>query len=524
MTLTTEPKPMTFTVPRPALWVAEGFVLLLIIFLAGHLRLTNVAENPGWYTDETTHIDIANHRLAGETRYMLIDDSTLMFGRLPLFHILLAGYFQLSPTTDHMLALRTFTGLLGVLSVGLLYAAVRRSGGTWLALLAAFVLAIFPQAVLYSRFGFSYNLLPPLILLGVLALDRYLAGERKRWLAVSAFALGLGLIAEVWTLTLLIPFVIIASRRPIHLLWSIPLFFAPFALYALVNLVTNSSAFLFDLSFTLSRLSPAVALSEQWANLLNNYRTLISGSVWILAGIIGLFALQPSRLRWIAVLFFVIPVALIGRTNALYNLSAYYMIPLLPLIALGVAALIRYGVSALVQAGRENLPAVNGLRGAAAGIIAGGVMMFLAGALLIASVPSTLTAVQEHYITDIDPFLISPSEAKQVAAFVNGQVGAEDVIVASPVVGWQFGGQPEDFQMAVAAADHIATPHLPANIPPERLSFNPDYRQARFVVIDNLWRNWGVVFIPGLSDMMTDVQTNWRLVYELGQFTVYERS
>lgn len=523
MTTTHDPKQKTFTVPRPALIVGEALILLLIVLLAGHLRLTNVAENPGWYTDETTHIDIANHRLAGETQYMLIKDSTLLFGRLPLFHILLSGYFQLSTTLDHMLALRTFTALLGVLSVVLLYAAVRRSGGTWLALLAAGVLAIYPQAVLYSRFGFSYNLLPPLILFAVLALDRYLANGRKWWLAVGALALGLGLVAEVWTLTLLIPFVLIASRRPLHLLWSIPLFFLPFALYAFVNLLTNSSAFLFDLSFTLSRLSPTGGLNEQWTTLFNNYQILIS-SVWILAGIIGLFALQPARLRWIAVLFFVVPVVMVGRTNALYNLSAYYMIPLLPFIALGVAALIRYGASALMQAGQENLPAISGLRGAASGILAGGVMLFLAGALLIASVPSTLTAVQEHYVTDIDPFLISPSEAKQVAAFINGQVGAEDVIVASPVVGWQFGGHPVDFQMAVAATDHIATPHLPANIPPERLAFNPDYRQARFVVIDNLWRNWGEVFIPGLPDIVTDVETNWRLVYEVGQFTVYERS
>lgn len=520
---TQDPKQMTFTIPRPAMFVAEVLVLLLIVLLAGHLRLTNVAENPGWYTDETTHIDIANHRLAGETQYMLIKDSTLLFGRLPLFHILLVGYFQLTANPDHMLALRTFTALLGVLSVVMVYAAVRRSGGAWLALLAAFVLAIYPQAVLYSRFGFSYNLLPPLILFAVLALERFLTNECKRWLAVGALALGLGLVAEVWALTLLIPFVLIAARRPIHLLWSVPLFFAPFALYALVNLLTNSSAFLFDLSFTLSRLSPTGGLNEQWTTLFNNYQILIS-SVWILAGIIGLFTLQPSRLRWIAVLFFVVPIVTVGRTNALYNLSAYYMIPLLPFVALGVAALIRYGISALVQAGRENLPALNGLRGAVSGVIAGGVMMFLAGALLVASIPATLNAVETHYVTDIDDFLIAPSEAKQVAAFINGRVGADDVIIASPVVGWQFGGHPVDFQMAVAAADHIATPHLPANIPPERLAFDPDYHQARFVVIDNLWRNWGVIFIPGLPDMVTDVQTNWRLVYELGQFTVYERA
>src|SRR5207344_2812611 len=101
MTTTQTPKQLTFTVPPIALYITEAILLALILLLASYLRLTNVAENPGWYTDETTHIDIANHRLAGETQYMLIKDSTLMFGRLPLFHILLASYFQLSANPDH---------------------------------------------------------------------------------------------------------------------------------------------------------------------------------------------------------------------------------------------------------------------------------------------------------------------------------------------------------------------------------------------------------------------------------------
>ncbi len=518
------PKQLTLSVPPVALYITEGILLALILLFAAYLRLTNVAENPGWYTDETTHIDIANHRLAGQTQYMLIDDSTLMFGRLPLFHILLATYFQLSGNPDHMLALRTFTGLMGVLSVGLLYAALRHSGGAVLALLAAFILAIYPQAVLYSRFGFSYNLLPPLILLAILALDRYLEKNHPLCLGVAALLLGTGLVAEVWTLTLLLPFMLIAARRPIYLLWSVPLFFVPFLIYAIIILLSSPDAFLFDLSFTISRLVPGISLNDQWTTLFNNYQTLIGSSVWILAGIIGLFTLRPSRLRWIAVLLFIVPIMLIGRTNALYNLSAYYMIPLLPFIALGIAALVRYGAGALVESGRKYLPTIGGIGGILASTIATIIILFLAGSLLIASISNTVASTHNGYTTDIDSFLINPNDAKQVAAFINGQVTANDVIVASPVVGWQFGGHPEDFQMAVAAADHVATPHLPANIPPERLAFNPDYRQARFVVIDNLWRNWGVIFIPGLSDVVTDVQTHWHLVYQLGQFTVYERT
>jgi Dolichyl-phosphate-mannose-protein mannosyltransferase len=519
-----KPDSLTLRLPRTALYVGEGLILCAILLLAAYLRLTNVAENPGWYTDETTHIDIANHRLEGRTQYMLIEDSTLLFGRLPLFHILLANYFQLSGNPDHMLALRTFTGLLGVLSVGLLYAATRRSGGVALALLAALILAIYPQAVLYSRFGFSYNLLPPLILVLALALDRYLAGKHWRWLALAALTLGVGLVAEVWMLALVIPFIIIAAYRPRHLLWSIPLVGLPFLIYALSMLASASDAFRYDLAFTVSRLIPTQPLNAQWDTLLNNYQTLIGSGAWMLAGLIGLFALQPSRLRWLALLCFILPFVLIGRTNALYNLSAYYMIPVLPFVALGVAALLRYGAEALWQAGREYLPSIPGTRLTASMLITGLLLLFLGGAPLLVSLPATITAVEQGYVTDIDSFLINPQEAKQVAAFINSRVEGEEVIVASPVVGWQFSGNPEDFQMAVAATDRVATPHLPADIPLERLAFDPDYRRARYVVIDNLWRNWGVVHIPGLQNVVDDVQASasWELVFEIGQFVVYE--
>lgn len=517
-----QPNPPVLVLPRSALYISEGIILCIILLLAAYLRLTNVADNPGWYTDETTHINIANHRLEGRAQYMLIKDSTLLFGRLPLFHMLLAGYFQLAGTADHMLALRTFTGLLGVLSVGLLYAAVRRSGGGVLALLAALLLAVYPQAVLYSRIGFSYNLLSPLILLMLLALDRFVAHRHRAWLGVAALALGIGLVAEVWMLVLVVPFIIAAAYRPRHLLWGLPLLVVPFLLYAVTMIASAPDAFGFDLAFTLSRLVPNQTLIAQWDTLLNNYQTLIGGGVWMLAGIIGLFALQPTRLRWLALLCFIIPFVLVGRTNALYNLSAYYMIPLLPLVALGVAALLRYGATAIYQAARDYLPLASDKRVGVPILITCVLLLFLVGAPLLVSLSSTFNAVEKGYVTDIDSFLINPQEARQVAEFINSRVGAEDVIVASPVVGWQFGGHPEDFQMAVAATDHVATPHLPADIPAERLAFNPDYRQARYVVIDNLWRNWGVVHIPRLQAVVTDVEANWQRVFEVGQFVVYE--
>jgi hypothetical protein len=62
--------------------------------------------------------------------------------------------------------------------------------------------------------------------------------------------------------------------------------------------------------------------------------------------------------------------------------------------------------------------------------------------------------------------------------------------------------------------------HFPADVPADRFAFDPRYRSARFVVVDNLWRNWGAVHIPGVLRMLREVET-WPLAFEAGAVQVY---
>jgi hypothetical protein len=71
----------------------------------------------------------------------------------------------------------------------------------------------------------------------------------------------------------------------------------------------------------------------------------------------------------------------------------------------------------------------------------------------------------------------------------------------------------------VAAAGQ-ETALLPGNIPADLFAFDPRYTQARFVVVNNLWRNWGMWEIVGVSDMLHQVQA-WPLVFEAGEIEVY---
>ena len=103
----------------------EVIALFLILALAAYLRLANHTDNPGWYTDEGTHLDIAQNLAHGRVQYMAINQATLLFSRLPLFELLLAG--SLSLMGEGIGTLRALTGGLGVVSVGVLYGVVRRT-------------------------------------------------------------------------------------------------------------------------------------------------------------------------------------------------------------------------------------------------------------------------------------------------------------------------------------------------------------------------------------------------------------
>lgn len=62
----------------------EILILLLILLIALYLRVVNVVDNPGWFSDEGTQLEIARHFVDGRVQYLAVHQSVLLFSRLPL--------------------------------------------------------------------------------------------------------------------------------------------------------------------------------------------------------------------------------------------------------------------------------------------------------------------------------------------------------------------------------------------------------------------------------------------------------
>jgi len=145
----------------------------------------------------------------------------------------------------------------------------------------------------------------------------------------------------------------------------------------------------------------------------------------------------------------------------------------------------------------------------------------LLGAPLLLSTVLTARRVQGTMPTAIDPFLVPGPDARAAAAYVNARLAPDELVLASPAVAWLVQGQAADFQMA-AAAEGRATPHLPPDLPPERWAFDPRFPRARFVIVDDLWRNWAAVHVPGARQIL-DETAAWPLRLRSGPVHVYER-
>jgi hypothetical protein len=227
---------------------------------------------------------------------------------------------------------------------------------------------------------------------------------------------------------------------------------------------------------------------------------------------------------------FLLPLISLGRSAGFAISWEYYLIPLFPLIALGTANLVwaatpivlgafQGGLQALWRAWGWKFTGSNWLQARTTALVSSlGLFVVVISPLLISLIFS-IQGVQGKMKTRIDPILVNAADAHQAVSYINQRVGAEDLVIASSAVAWLISAHTADFQQSLAA-DGVPTLHLPGDLPAERFAYDPRYSQARYVIVDRIWRIWAVEMIPEVVDMLAEVQT-WKREYSVGEFEVY---
>lgn len=519
---------------RRVLGTAEAAILATILALAAFLRLNNLPTNPGWYSDEGTLLNIASNLSQGRSQYLALEGSTLLAARMPIFPLLMS--FFVENGSDDIGRLRTATALMGVASVGLLYLLLRRALGRegWVyAALSAGLLAIYPRAVLYSRIGFSYNLLVPLALITAFALWEYLRTGRRGWLIVAAGTTGIGVLSDIVMAAYFLPLlIVVAYRKPSDLSLCLVGLLAPGLAYGATGFALDPQAFLYDARFTASRLS-AVPLVAQFPIAAFGIASLMESDPWIALGIAGLLALHNRRLLRLSILMSLLPLLLLARsTTGLASLGAYYILPILPFVLIGVARLLVLGAQRIVSIVDDALRDLENrwkirdllkgrdwgwrrLRAAVAAVV---LFLLLLGPPAISTM-RLVAQVRLGFNTAIDYVLVSPSDALAAGEFVNDHAAATDLVIASPALAWYLNTRVADFQQAIAFQGG-KTEHFPQDIPPERFAYPAGFEDACLVVTDRIWWNWAAKVMPEVRASLERID-DWPRIFEQGEFVIF---
>lgn len=173
------------------------FVLLVcIILLAFFLRVHNLTTNPPeLFSDELINITSAKSiietgsDLHGKL-YVYFSDRVEM--RPPIYGY--SAYIATRIFGESAFGIRLPAVFFGVVTVVLLYAlAEELTKNTELALIAAFILAILPWHVHYSRIGWEPAALLPFLLGGIYFLYKGIQADRKRLITIGIVLMGLAI-------------------------------------------------------------------------------------------------------------------------------------------------------------------------------------------------------------------------------------------------------------------------------------------------------------------------------------------
>jgi 4-amino-4-deoxy-L-arabinose transferase-like glycosyltransferase len=514
---------MCFKFKKRLAWI-PAILVLLIVMIGALLRLHHLATVPGWYPDEGSNIAIAASLSQGEVAYLAFGQSSFINPRPYLFYLPLVVLFKLGGVD--ILWARLLSALCGLLSLLLLYPLVRVLVDRRTAWLAASFYAVYPAAVVYSRLAFTYNLLAPLYLLGLYTFHRYLESSRIGWLLASALCGGLALITDLAGIAFPL-FLVLALlvHRPRHLPFATPPLLLPVLIWGVWMWIEGGEAFLFDLRFTLSRTGGS--LGEQLARIVFFYRAGLEGELWLALGSLGLLFLPDRRSRWLLGGLHFGSLLLLTRTGAIFGLASYFLIPLFPLVAIGMAWLMAHGLPSLVRVLEREIKewlAARCLRPSwprrLAFVLTSAILFFVILSPFVSMVYEGLLLDYSLFTVRLGTTLADPLVASQVAAYVNARTTPDDVVLCSPTIAWLFHAHAADFQMAIAATGQ-ATQHFPAGIPFSRFRFDPRLENASYVIVDPLWRGWASTQMPKVAEIVQEVESGWVLEGRFGEFEVY---
>ncbi len=510
----TTPSPVSrFSVPHP--WALV--ILALICLMSFHFRTHRLDESPGWFVDEGLYFEVTQRLGRAELQMGAVNVTFVgpYMTHPPLYFGL--AHFFLSLFGDDMHHFRMFNALLGVLATLLCFllgmeAERRMTGdeegrrrGEFLGLLAAFFFAIHPDAVMYNRMGLPYNLYMIQVILTSLFALLYLRKRTFSWLLAACLTAASALITVYYAIAI-IPFLLAVTLAvgKKHHLWALAVIPIPLVLFLGLMGLSHTPGFLEDW-----RAMRGAAASGSLYNLLSHYADFFQTGLSYIAGLAGLLLIRRKKAGLlIFLLAFLLLHIVLRKADTIIRFIHYPVIPLLPLVAVGCAALTLYFKDKILE-------------GSPAGLFL--IAVVLASWLALGQ---TRHGVHGRFVTTME-FGVSRNlqDTMQMGRFAASQVSQDDLVLASPTLWSLLPCHKADLAQSAAWNGEKAS-FYQYHFPPERFLFSPSLEHARLVILDHFTtqveaaKDDDPIHGP-VSRRIRKVRADWKRIYHLGEYEIF---
>ncbi|MGZ6307650.1 MAG: ArnT family glycosyltransferase [Ktedonobacterales bacterium] len=506
---------------------------LAVLALQVCFHFYRLGETPGWDPQEGYNLDIAWNLAHGRLRLFALTSAFAQHP--PLFYLQLVVAMRVMGYS--IVAVRAVAAIYSVLTCGALLLVGRRMVGIGAALWGALAFTVAPIILANTRWGYSYAQLAFVGMLCLWAGWRYRQTTGRGWLVVAAALAGIAALSDYEGVAWIAFIVLVAlqRRQQRDALLAMAIGVGVLGMGLLGCLVANPGVFFADFGTTFTRAAGGNVVLQVILLLLNYYR-FVTLDAWVLLGIAGFF-LVPAQVRGY-LLGALAMVALVALKVREIGLSLHSIVPLLPLLALGMGVAFDLGLRRLygwslgwmngwlARTPEGDAPAAQPFpRRFGAALLVFVVVISPLG-LALASDASGLSGTLP---TRQDALLATPGDAQATMAYVVTHAHAGDLVLASPEIAWRFdhpGDAPAlagaDILQAVAQSGQSAA-FYPAGLPADRWAYDVSAGRARYVVVDNLLRQLEAPEqVAALAPLLAQVR-QWPVVFARGQYVVYER-
>lgn len=426
---------------------------------------------------------------------------------------------------------RTLTAIYGILTTILLFYLGKELLNKKIGLIASFLFAIFPLALVFNRTNLDYNLLQLLSVFTVFSCIKYFKTKNQKWFYAASLSAGAASISNPLGLGLVLGLFVIFSidRNLKSALKSALVSIIIISAYPLSMLALNSTVFTQTVDYYLF-----FAATEKFGGglgytFLSRTQDIISYTPWITFGLMGLLAYPIFfRKKRETIILFGLFGSLSLFTLALFNADATRgIIQLFPFCALGIAFLTWAIPQTIINSLQAELS--KALKSVKLKNLA--VICIWLSAISLVSLPlgqavySDFNSVFTGFHMPDDLFRTqSPNDAYKVASYLNSHINSNDFVIVSKQIAWLIKCNVTAIDQAAAFNQtndpEIIRPKGLDNYTPDRFVFNCSYHNAKFLVTDNMVLNW---YYPKafFKNILLDVHTNWVQVYQLGEYTVF---